>query len=73
MRTGTAPSPATHEPIFVSVADTMKMLGLSRNQTYRLLNNGRLESRYFGRRRLVLMSSINEFAQALPAERPLED
>lgn len=55
--------------IFVSVKETSDMLGLSRAQTYALLNDGVIESRYFGRRRLVVLDSLREFADNLPADR----
>jgi hypothetical protein len=58
------------EPIFVSVQQAMVMLGLSRNQTYKLLDQRVIESRYFGRRRLVVLASLREFAEGLPTERP---
>ena len=46
------------------------ILGLSRAQTYALLNKDPiLETRYFGRRRLVVLDSLRQFADSLPAER----
>jgi hypothetical protein len=62
-------SPPPAEAIFVSVKDAQKMLGLSRNQVYDLLWQGRIESRYFGRRRLVVLDSLRTFADNLPTER----
>lgn len=55
--------------IFVSVKDAAAMLGLSKNQTYDLLNEGAIESRYFRRRRLIPLDSLRSFAEALPTER----
>lgn len=67
----TSPADAGHPPdaIFVSVKEAAHMLGLSRNQTYTLLDRQLIESRYFGKRRLVLLSSLRAFADALPTER----
>jgi excisionase family DNA binding protein len=55
--------------IFVSVKDAAAMLGLSKNQTYDLLNEGVIESRYFRRRRLIPLDSLHAFAEGLPTER----
>lgn len=68
-------TPATAEDndtrLFVSVQETAHMLGLSRQQTYDLLDKqGGLRSKYFGRRRLVVLSSVHAFANGLPDERP---
>lgn len=68
-RPTTTADPAHDEAIFVSVKQTSDMLGLSLNQTYELLNRQLIESRYFGKRRLVLLASVNEFAHNLPTER----
>lgn len=57
------------DPIFVSAHDAATLLGLSRAQTYALLDKGVIESRYYGRRRLVVLGSLREFADSLPNER----
>lgn len=54
------------EPIFVSVKDAALILGLSQFSVYQLLNNGAIESRYQGRRRSVVLTSLREYAAALP-------
>lgn len=64
-----ATSPPRDDAIFVSAKDAAHMLGLSRNQTYELLDRQLIESRYFGRRRLVVLASLNRFAANLPTER----
>jgi excisionase family DNA binding protein len=67
-----APDTGTAEnltPIFVSVKDAAALLGLSPWSTYRLLDDGKVEARYFGRRRLVVLASLQEYAKALPTER----
>lgn len=56
-------------PLHVSVKEAAAILGLSRNQTYRLLDQGSIESRYVGTRRLVVLDSLHSFARSLPTER----
>ena len=54
------------DPIFVSVKDAARLLGLSTWVCYKLLDEGRIESRYEGRRRLVSVESLREYAASLP-------
>jgi excisionase family DNA binding protein len=56
----------TPAPIFVSVKQAANMLAISPWSTYQLLESGEIESRYKGRRRLVLVSSLEEYARNLP-------
>lgn len=42
----------------LSIKDASRMVGLGRSTLYNLINEGRLETRQIGRRRLVLRSSI---------------
>lgn len=58
----------TVSPIFVSVKDAARMLAISPWSCYQLLNEGKVESRYHGRRRLVLVTSLREYAAALSTE-----
>jgi excisionase family DNA binding protein len=58
------------EPLLISVKETAIILGLSRNHTYALLDLGVIDSRYIGRRRLVLKSSLDEFVAHLPRTPP---
>lgn len=58
------------EPLLISVKETALILGLSRNHTYALLDLGVIDSRYIGRRRLVVKSSLNEFVERLPRTPP---
>lgn len=62
-------TPAEREAVFVSTKEAARLLGLSRNHVYELLNQDAISSRYIGKRRLVLVSSLNDFIDALPAER----
>lgn len=56
----------TIDPIFVSVKEAAKALNLSPWVCYQLLDRGAIESRYQGRRRLVLVESLREYANNLP-------
>lgn len=56
------------EPIFISVAEAADALAVSRWQMYQLLNEQRIESRYQGRKRLVLVDSLRTYANNLPAD-----
>lgn len=55
------------EPIFVSVKEAARVLGISPWVCYQLLNEQKIESRYQGRRRLVSVVSLREYAKALPS------
>ncbi len=55
-------------PIFVSVKQAAQMLGVSPWTCYQLLDKQAIESRYQGRRRLVVVESLHEFARNLPTE-----
>lgn len=57
----------TIEPIFVSVKDAAKILGgISPWSVYQLLDDNKIASQYHGRRRLVLVESLREYARTLP-------
>ncbi len=60
------------DPIFVSVKDAAKALGVSTFTVYDLCDRQKIESRYQGRRRLVLVSSLRRYAEGLPTE-PTEE
>ena len=61
-------SPLGLKPIFVTVYEAAAVLGVSRWQVYQLLDKQAIESRYSGRRRLVLVTSLEEYAANLPTE-----
>lgn len=66
-----APDTELVEPIFVSVKDAAKILGgISPMAVYELCNKDKIETRYFGRRRLVVLSSLREYASGLPLSAP---
>lgn len=62
-------STSSIEPIFVSVVDAARILALSRWQVYALCDEGRIESHYEGRRRLVRVDSLRAYADSLPKVR----
>jgi excisionase family DNA binding protein len=60
-------SPAEQgDAVFMSVKDTARLLGVSTQHVYDLLNEHAFESRHIGRRRLVVTSSLREFIDSLP-------
>jgi excisionase family DNA binding protein len=55
--------------VLIGVKDVATMLGLSKSQAWNLVDRQVLSSVYIGRRRLVEMSSVEEFIANLPSER----
>ncbi len=58
------------QPISCSVADACAATGIGRTEMYRLLNEGRVESRYHGRKRLVIWASLRDYIASLPMDAP---
>jgi len=58
------------DPIFVSVKDAAAALGLSPMAVYRLLDQQAIASQYQGRKRLVSVESLREYAAGLPTTPP---
>jgi excisionase family DNA binding protein len=54
------------EPIFVSVKDAARILSLSPWAVYNLLDDKKIDAQYQGRRRLVRLASVREYADNLP-------
>lgn len=54
------------QPIFVSVKEAAKILGLTTWSVYQLLDQQKIASQYHGRRRLVRVESLREYADSLP-------
>lgn len=68
-RCGLVPNPAESvTPIFVSVKQAADMLAISPWSMYQLLDDGAVKSQYKGRRRLVSVASLREYAESLPTE-----
>lgn len=55
-------------PIFVSVKEAAFMLNITPWSVYKLLDEKAIESRYHGKRRLVVVKSLEEYAANLPTE-----
>lgn len=58
------------DPIFVSVKQAARMLAIEPASVYALLDQQAIESQYFRKRRLVVLTSLREYAAALPRTRP---
>ena len=59
-------SDAPTHPIAVSIRTAQVITGLGRSSIYELLAQKRLVARHYGRRVLILRSSIDEFLATLP-------
>lgn len=57
------------DPIYVPVKEAARLLGLSTWSVYQKLDAQVIESRYDGRKRLVSMASLREYADSLPEVR----
>lgn len=58
------------DPIYVSVKEAARILGLSTWSVYQKLDGQAIASRYDGRKRLVVMESLREYAAGLPEVAP---
>jgi excisionase family DNA binding protein len=61
------------QPIFVSVKEAAQMLSLTPWSVYKLLDEQKIRSQYAGRKRLVRVDSLNEYADSLPIIAPESD
>lgn len=61
------------DPIFISVKQAAEMLSITPWWTYQLCESGQIESRYIGRRRVVSVASLREYAEGLPATKAEKD
>lgn len=57
------------QPIFISVQEAADALNVTRWQMYRLAKDGLVTSKVLGRRRLVSVESLREYAESLPTDR----
>jgi excisionase family DNA binding protein len=64
------PSVNQMTPIFVSVKEAARILGLGTWSVYKLLDDQLIASQYQGRKRLVRVDSLREYADSLPTEAP---
>ena len=49
------------KPLAISVSDACKICGVGRTTLYQMLKNGSLESKLVGRKRLVIVKSIERY------------
>lgn len=61
------------DPIYVTVKEAARILGLSTWSIYSKLDAQEIASRYDGRKRLVVLESLREYAAGLPAVAPAKD
>jgi excisionase family DNA binding protein len=61
------------QPIFVSVKEAARILGLTTWSVYQLCDQQKIVSQYHGRRRLVRVDSLHEYADSLPDVPPAAD
>ena len=54
-----APQSAPYDDrVYVSIAEAVRLIGLSRTKIYELIKHGELDTRKVGKRRLVVRASI---------------
>jgi|TARA_R100000501_G_scaffold14813_2_gene26874 excisionase family DNA binding protein len=51
------------ETMLCSIPEAAQALGIGRSKTYQLLEAGKLEAIFIGRRRLVRVASVKAFAE----------
>lgn len=61
------------EPIYLSVKEAARVLGVSTWTMYQKLDKQVIESRYEGRKRLVDVESLRQYAKSLPSTAPEAD
>ena len=61
------------EPIYVSVKEAARMIAVSPQVMYAKLDQQVIESRYDGRKRLVVLASLREYADSLPDVKPARE
>lgn len=58
------------QPIFVTVKEAAQILSLTPWSVYKLLDDQIIKSQYHGRKRLVRVDSLTEYADGLPVVAP---
>ena len=53
-------------PFAATVADAVKLSGITRTELYRLLGEGAIKAKKSGRRTLIMMDSVREYVRGLP-------
>jgi excisionase family DNA binding protein len=62
-------SKQTTPPPAVSITEACRLLGISERSVYKAMNAGKLKTKKYGHRTLVLRSEIDRFLNELP-DRP---
>ncbi len=57
------------QPIFISVKEAARVLALTPWSVYKLCDEQAIDSQYHGKRRLVVLASVREYAASLPTSR----
>lgn len=57
--------PPTTTPLFVSIKEAARLLNLSRSRIYELMDQGLIESTRIGRRRVIPLDALHDFATKL--------
>jgi len=60
----------SEKPLLRSVAEAGRLLSIGRSRIYELMNEGELDSRELGKRRLITTASIEAFANSLTSIQP---
>lgn len=60
--------PDIQPPLLIPVKVAAEQLSITPWSVYRLLDQGAIESKYQGRRRYVVVASLNEYVENLPTE-----
>ena len=68
-RFGVSDTTSSLDPILVSVKDAAGALGITTWSIYQLLRENKIDSRYHGKRRLIVVESLREYAAKLPTEK----
>jgi len=58
------------KPLLCSVEEAGRLLSIGRSRIYELMNDGELDSRKLGKRRLITTASIESFANSLTSVQP---
>ena len=59
-----------HDPILVSVPEAARMLSICRASLYKLLDAGEVRAVKHGRRTLIPVQALRDYAAALPEMQP---
>lgn len=58
------------DPLLVTIKENQRLIGISRANIYRMINDGRLDTVSIGKRRLIRYPSLRKFAEEATAPAP---